>query len=108
MIWALAVAKGVGPLWNTGQQLPEGSPWSASWLIMAGINQAVGGLAAGITNGSDFSRYAAARRHYVIGTITSCLCTGVLVSFIGLVTAAAAQKIYNEVYWSKSLVYKFY
>ncbi|PVI08010.1 hypothetical protein DM02DRAFT_666020 [Periconia macrospinosa] len=100
MIWALAVAKGVGPLWNTGQTLPAGSPWSSSWLMMAGINQSIGSLAAGITNGSDFSRYASARRHYVIGALTSCLICGVLVSFVGLVTAAAAQKIYGEVYWN--------
>ncbi|KAF1975115.1 hypothetical protein BU23DRAFT_634109 [Bimuria novae-zelandiae CBS 107.79] len=71
MIWALAVAKGVGPLWNIGQQLPAASPWNSSWLIMAGINQSLGGLAAGITNGSDFSRYASARKHYLIETITT-------------------------------------
>lgn len=100
MIWALAEAKGVGPLWNTSQQLPANSPWNSSWLIMAGINQSLGSLAAGITNGSDFSRYASARRHYIIGTITSCLITGILVSLVGLVTAAAAQKIYGEVYWN--------
>ncbi|KAH7379348.1 NCS1 nucleoside transporter family protein-like protein [Phaeosphaeria sp. MPI-PUGE-AT-0046c] len=100
MIWALSIAKGVGPLWNSGQKIPAGSPFGTSWLIMAGINQGVGSLAAGITNGSDFSRYAKGRRHYVIGTITSCLVTGVLVSLIGLVTAAASQKIYTEVYWN--------
>jgi NCS1 family nucleobase:cation symporter-1 len=100
MIWALSVAKGVGPLWNSGQKIPIGSPFGASWLIMAGINQGIGGLAAGITNGSDFSRYAKGRRHYVIGTISSCLVTGVLVSLIGLVTSAASQKIYGEVYWN--------
>jgi nucleobase:cation symporter-1, NCS1 family len=66
---------------------------------MAGINQTLGGLAAGITNGSDFSRYGRAPRSYVIGAVTSCVVTGVLVSLIGLVTAAAAQKIYGEVYW---------
>ncbi|KAF3770681.1 hypothetical protein M406DRAFT_67063, partial [Cryphonectria parasitica EP155] len=32
---------------------------------MAGINQMVGGIAAGITNGSDFSRYAKGPKHYV-------------------------------------------
>ena len=100
MIWALAVAKGVGPLWSAGQSIPAGSPWNSSWLIMAGINQGIGGLAAGITNGSDFSRYASARRHYICSTITSCFITGILVSFVGLVTAAAAQKIYGEVYWN--------
>jgi NCS1 family nucleobase:cation symporter-1 len=100
MIWGLAVAGGVGPLWSTGQQLPEGSKFSASWLIMAGINQTVGGLAAGITNGSDFSRYAKRPRSYVIGTVTSCVITGTLVCLVGLVTAASCQKIYGEVYWN--------
>ncbi|KAF2855491.1 NCS1 nucleoside transporter family protein-like protein [Plenodomus tracheiphilus IPT5] len=100
MIWALAVAEGVGPLWSSAQTVPASSPFGTSWLIMAGINQSIGGLAAGITNGSDFSRYARARRHYVIGTIGSCVITGILVSLVGLVTAAAAQKIYGEVYWN--------
>jgi NCS1 family nucleobase:cation symporter-1 len=100
MIWALAVAKGVGPLWYSGQQLPAGSPWGSSWLIMAGINQTLGGLAAGITNGSDFSRYARRPRSYIIGALGSCVITGVLISVIGLVTAAAAQKIYGEIYWN--------
>jgi NCS1 family nucleobase:cation symporter-1 len=100
MIWALATAKGVGPLWSSGQTVPDGSPWSTSWLIMSGINQSIGGLAAGITNGSDFSRYARARRSYIYGTISSCVITGVLVSLIGLVTAASAQRIYGEVYWN--------
>ncbi|USP77070.1 ncs1 nucleoside transporter family protein [Curvularia clavata] len=100
MIWAVVTAKGVGPLWYSGQNVPSTSEWNTSWLIMAGINQSVGGLAAGITNGSDFSRYAKARRSYVCGTITSCVITGVLVSLIGLVTAASGQKLYGEVYWN--------
>lgn len=100
MIWGLSVAGGVGPLWSSGQKVPDSSPFSTSWLIMSGINQGVGGLAAGITNGSDFSRYAKGRRHYIIGTITSCVITGVLVSLIGLVTAAAGQQIYGEIYWN--------
>ncbi|KAH8732728.1 NCS1 nucleoside transporter family protein-like protein [Phaeosphaeriaceae sp. PMI808] len=100
MVWALSVAKGVGPLWSTGRKVPADSPFGTSWLIMAGINQSVGSLAAGITNGSDFSRYSKGRKQYIIGTIASCVVTGVLVSLVGLVTAAAAQKIYGEVYWN--------
>ncbi|KAF2035817.1 hypothetical protein EK21DRAFT_53812 [Setomelanomma holmii] len=100
MIWALSVAPGVGPLWNAGQAIPSGSRFGTSWLIMAGINQGIGGLAAGITNGSDFSRYSKARRSYIIGTIASCVVTGILVCLVGLVTAAAGQKIYGEVYWN--------
>ncbi|KAF3056241.1 Thiamine transporter THI72 [Daldinia childiae] len=99
MIWALSTAKGVGSLFSTGVALPEGS-WSVSWLLMAGINQTIGGVAAGITNGSDFSRYARSWKGYVIGTITSGWITGVLVCLVGLVTTSAAQKIYGEVYWN--------
>ncbi|KAF1942598.1 hypothetical protein EJ02DRAFT_162872 [Clathrospora elynae] len=100
MTWALATANGVGPLWSSGEKVPSASPWSTSWLIMAGINQSIGSSAAGITNGSDFSRYAKRKRSYVFGTIGSCVVTGVLVSLIGLVTASSAQKIYGEVYWN--------
>lgn len=99
MIWALATAKGVGSLMTQGQNVPKG--WkNSSWLMMAGINQMIGGIAAGITNGSDFSRYAQGPKHYVGGTVLSAWIVGVLVSFIGLVTTSAAQKIYGEVYWN--------
>ncbi|KAI2629867.1 NCS1 nucleoside transporter family protein-like protein [Hypoxylon sp. NC1633] len=100
MIWALSTANGAGPLLYTGVSLPQGSTWNSSWLLMAGINQTIGGIAAGITNGSDFSRYARNWQAYVIGTITSGWVTGVLVCLVGLVTTSAAQKIYGEVYWN--------
>ncbi|KAF2488825.1 uracil permease [Lophium mytilinum] len=100
MTWALATAHGVGPLWSTGTAIPSTSMWNSSWLIMAGINQMIGGIAAGITNGSDFSRYARGPAHYVGGTVASAWIVGVMVSFIGLVTTSAAQKIYGEVYWN--------
>lgn len=99
MTWALATARGVGPLMTQGQNVPRG--WrNSSWLMMAGINQMVGGVAAGITNSSDFGRYAKGPKHYVGGTALSAWIVGVLVSFIGLVTTSAAQTIYGEVYWN--------
>lgn len=100
MIWSLSTAHGAGPLLTTGVALPQGSQWNISWLMMAGINQTIGGITAGITNGSDFSRYSRGWRPYVIGTITSGWITGVLVCVVGLVTTSAAQKIYGEVYWN--------
>ncbi|RMZ66791.1 NCS1 nucleoside transporter family [Pyrenophora seminiperda CCB06] len=100
MVWALVTAKGVGPLWHSGQRVPAGNMWNTSWLIMSGINQSIGSFAAGITNGSDFSRYASKRRNYIYGTVASCVITSILVSLVGLVTAAAGQKIYGEVYWN--------
>jgi NCS1 family nucleobase:cation symporter-1 len=100
MIWALVTAGGVGPLWNQPNTIPKGSPWNSSWIMMAAINQTVGGIAAGITNGSDFSRYAKRPRSWVIGTVSSGIITGTIVSLSGLVTASACQKLYDEVYWN--------
>ncbi|KAI2613720.1 NCS1 nucleoside transporter family protein-like protein [Hypoxylon fragiforme] len=100
MIWALVTAKGAGPLLYAGVSVPQSSMWNVSWLMMAGVNQTLGGIAAGITNGSDFSRYSKNGRSFVIGTITSGWITGVLVCVIGLVTTSAAEKLYGEVFWN--------
>lgn len=80
--------------------MPASSRWGASWLMMAGINQAIGQKAAGMTNSSDFSRYARKRSDYLIGTISVYWITGVLVCFGGLVTTAACQKIYGQIWWN--------
>lgn len=100
MIWSLAVARGVGPVFSQGEKVPASSRWSASWLMMAGINQAIGQKAAGMTNSSDFSRYARKRSDYLVGTISVYWITGVLVCFGGLVTTAACQKIYGQIWWN--------
>lgn len=100
MIWAVVVAGGVGPLMYTGVTVSSTSTWSTSWLIMAGINQTIGGIAAGITNGSDFSRYSKRWQSYVIGSVTCGWIVGILVCIVGLVTTSAAQLIYGEVYWN--------
>jgi len=100
VVWSLAKAKGVGPVFHTGQNTSQ-SPWSISWLIMAGINSSIGGQAAGMTNGSDFSRYARSKSGYVIGTFLCLFLTGTLVSLIGLTTTAACQKIFGTVFWNQ-------
>lgn len=100
MVWSLAVAGGVGPLLHAGVAIPAGSRWSASWLMMGGVNQAIAGITAGISNGSDFSRYAKSWRSYVVGSVSCGWVVGTLVSFVGLVTTSAAQVIYGQVYWN--------
>ena len=100
MIWSLSVARGVGPIFSKGQTVKDGSQFNTSWLMMAGINQAIGQNAAGMTNSSDFSRYAKKSSHYLIGTISCLWFVGALVSFVGLVTTAACQKIYGKIYWN--------
>ncbi len=67
---------------------------------MQGLNTSIGSVAAGMTNGSDFSRYGKGKKQYVSGTLLCVFLVGTLVSFTGLVTTAACQKIYGEVYWN--------
>lgn len=116
MIWSLSVAKGVGPVFHTGQNIAS-SGWSVSWIIVSCISSYIGSNtfvdsniftwffclhwhSAGMTNGSDFSRYAKNKSGYVAGTSLSIILTGILVCFAGLVTTAACQKIYGQIYWN--------
>jgi len=99
VVWSLAKAKGVGPIFYTGQNTSQSS-WSISWLIMASINSSIGSQAAGMTNGSGFSRYAKNKSGYIIGTFSCLFLTGTLVSLIGLTTTAACQKIFGTVFWN--------
>lgn len=100
MIWSLAVARGVGPVFYKGQDVPETSRWSVSWLMMAGLNQAIGQKAAGMANESDFSRYANSRWAFVLGTCSVQWLVGIFVSLGGLVTTAACQVIYGQIWWN--------
>jgi NCS1 family nucleobase:cation symporter-1 len=100
MVWSLSKAKGVGPIFYKGEDVPAKSRWSVSWLMMAGLNQAIGQKAAGMTNESDFSRYANSKSGFVFGVVSVQWIVGILVSLGGLVTTAACQLIYGEIYWN--------
>lgn len=100
MVWSLSVAKGVGPVFYKGQDVPATSRWGVSWIMMAALNQAIGQKAAGMTNESDFSRYACNRWGLIVGTFSVQWVLGIIVSICGLVCTAACQKIYGEIYWN--------
>lgn len=67
IIWSLSVARGVGPVFHKGQDVPSTSRWGVSWIMMVGLNQAIGQKAAGMVNESDFSRYVNSRVGFVVG-----------------------------------------
>ncbi|KAL8289206.1 hypothetical protein RB597_001011 [Gaeumannomyces tritici] len=100
MIWALAAAGGVGPVFYKAVDVPASSRWSVSWLIMASLNQAIGGVAAGIANESDFSRYSNSALGFVLGTVSVQWVVGIFVALGGLVTTAACQVLYGKIYWN--------
>ncbi|CAH0023613.1 unnamed protein product [Clonostachys rhizophaga] len=100
MIWSLAVAKGVGPVFYKGENVSSTSRWSVSWLMMAGLNQAIGQKVAGMANESDFSRYSKDHMAFVVGTVSVQWIVGIFVSLGGLVTTAACQIIYGKIWWN--------
>lgn len=100
MIWSLAVAKGVGPVFYKGESVSSTSRWSVSWLMMAGLNQAIGQKVAGMANESDFSRYSKDHMAFVVGTVSVQWIVGIFVSLGGLVTTAACQIIYGKIWWN--------
>jgi NCS1 family nucleobase:cation symporter-1 len=70
MIWSLSTAKGVGPIFYRRENVPAKTRWSVSWLMMVGLNQAIGQKAAGMTNESDFPRYANGKIGFVFGVVS--------------------------------------
>lgn len=56
MIWALAAAKGGGPLLS--KSATPMSSWDLGWAIVSGATTVIGGIAVGLTNANDYSRFA--------------------------------------------------
>ncbi|TLD11019.1 hypothetical protein PgNI_05440 [Pyricularia grisea] len=100
MTWSLSVAKGVGPVFYKAEAVSSTSRWSVSWLMMAGLNQAIGGKVAGMVNESDFSRYSNSTVGFICGIVSVQWLIGILVSLGGLVTTAACQLIYGKIFWN--------
>jgi nucleobase:cation symporter-1, NCS1 family len=86
-------------VFHSGQHTSS-SALPVSWIMMSAINSAIGGQAAAMTNGSDFSRYGRSKIMYIVGTGLCLFVTGILVCLVGLTTTAACQRIYGAVYWN--------
>lgn len=56
MIWSMAAAKGGGPLLSKGST--PMSSWDLGWAIVSGVTTVIGGIAVGLTNAPDYSRFA--------------------------------------------------
>jgi len=97
--WSVSKAGGkAGKLLTQGSSLKPDQ--SASWLMVAGITQMLGGVAAGIVNQPDYARFTQRPRDQMIGQTLSLVVTGTLVSFLGLVTTANCQTVYGEIIWN--------
>lgn len=65
MIWALATAHGGGPLLS--QPTTVTSDGGLGWTVVYGITTIIGGIAVGLTNQADYSRFARRPGDQVMG-----------------------------------------
>lgn len=65
MIWALATAKGGGPLLS--KSAVAMSSRDLGWSIVSGVTTVIGGIAVGLTNATDYCRFARKPGDQVLG-----------------------------------------
>lgn len=56
MIWAMNEVKGGGPLLSQGNK--PMSSWDLGWSMVQAVSTVIGGIAVGLTNANDYSRFA--------------------------------------------------
>lgn len=97
MIWALAIAKGGGPLLHQPSSL---SSTELAWQIVKGITSTIGSIAVGLTNQPDYSRFARRPGDQVFGQWFSIIVFGAFMPFFGCLASSATMAIYGEAIWN--------
>ncbi|EEP81167.1 predicted protein [Uncinocarpus reesii 1704] len=97
-IWALATARGGGPLLT--QPATASSSSDLGWSIVKGITTVVGGIAVGLTNQPDYSRFATKPGDQVFGQYFSIIVLGSIMPTLGCLVSSATQQIYGVALWN--------
>lgn len=98
MIYVLAAAGGGGPLLSAPAKAQSSS--SLGWAITQGVTTVIGGIAVGLTNQADYSRFARKPGDQVFGQWFSILTLGTILPLFGCLTSSASVKLYGEAYWN--------
>lgn len=102
MIYELSNAGGGGPLLSAPAKAMSGT--DLGWKIVQGITTTVGGIAVGLVNQMDYSRFARSSGDQVSGQWFSILLFGSIFPLFGCLTSSATQKSYGEAIWNPPLV----
>ncbi|KAJ4417496.1 hypothetical protein N0V82_006160 [Gnomoniopsis sp. IMI 355080] len=102
MIWAMVLAKGGGPLLSKGST--PMSAWDLGWSIVSGVTTVIGGIAVGLTNAPDYSRFARRPGDQVFGQWSGIIIFGTIFPLFGCLAASATQGIYGEAIWNPPLI----
>lgn len=98
MIYLLAAAKGIGPLLSELATAQTGS--ELGWGIVGSVTTVIGGIAVGLTNQSDYSRFARSPGDQVFGQWSSILGLGTIMPLFGCLATSATVKVYGTAIWS--------
>lgn len=94
MIWALSTAHGAGPLLSAPATASSGS--DLGWAIVQGVTTVIGGIAVGLTNQMDYSRFSRRPGDQVFGQWVSILGFGVILPLFGCLVSSATISIYGS------------
>ncbi len=96
MIWCLSAAHGAGPL---VAQPATVSSAELGWGIVSGVTTVIGGIAVGLTNQMDYSRFARRPGDQVMGQWVSIIGFGAIMPVFGCLAASSTQAIYGKALW---------
>ncbi|SPJ76013.1 related to uracil permease [Fusarium torulosum] len=102
MIWSLVEAKGGGPLLS--ESATPMSSHDLGWAITSGVTTVIGGIAVGLTNANDYTRFAQKPGDQVFGQWFSIIFFGTLFPLFGCLAASATQGIWGEPIWNPPLI----
>ncbi|KAI1858719.1 uncharacterized protein JN550_012469 [Neoarthrinium moseri] len=98
VIWAMATAHGAGPLLVQGSQTMGSG--ELGWAITKGVTTVIGGIAVGLTNQPDYSRFARRPGDQIFGQWFSIIVFGAFFPLLGCLLASATQQLYGEAVWN--------
>ncbi|PPJ60209.1 hypothetical protein CBER1_08853 [Cercospora berteroae] len=98
VIWIMAKAGGGGPLLN--QPAAALSDSELGWDMVHGVSTVIGGIAVGLTNQMDYSRFARRPGDQVMGQWLSIIVLGIFMPSLGCLSASASQQVYGEAIWN--------
>ncbi|KAK3679042.1 hypothetical protein LTR78_001495 [Recurvomyces mirabilis] len=97
MIWCLSAAHGAGPLVS---QPATATNAELGWGIVSGVTTVIGGIAVGLTNQMDYSRFARKPGDQVMGQWVSIIGFGAIMPVFGCLASSATQQIYGTAIWN--------
>ncbi|MFT8322967.1 MAG: NCS1 family nucleobase:cation symporter-1 [Bacillus sp. (in: firmicutes)] len=97
VIWAIVVAKGLGPLFNEPSTLSGAAFWKVFWISVTGL---VGTWATLILNIPDFTRFARSQKDQMIGQGIGLPGTAIIFSIMSIITTSGTILAFGRPIWN--------